>query len=130
MCGVRPRNRSLVWVTLYSVCFVCVLSFVFFEMLDVDGSDFEVTTFKTPTVPVRSGLRHSTTEDVQRAPLQQQAAIARLAITIDRPSVTAAALSVDRPHPTPAAVAIGHAFRVALPRASLETASSLKPQRA
>jgi len=125
---VRPRNGSPVWLALYSVCVVCVLSFVFFEMLDVDGSDFEATTFKTPTVPLRSGLRHSTTEGVRRAPLQQCAAIARLAITIDRLSVAATALSGDRSHRTPAAVVVGHASRIVLPRASLETAPSLTPE--
>jgi len=128
MCRVRPRDGSPVWLALYSVCVVCVLSFVFFEMLDVDGSDFEATTFKTPTVPLRSGLRHSTTEDVQRAPLEQRAAIARLAIPIEHGSVTATALSRERSNVTPAAIAVGHAFRVALPRASLETAPSLKPE--
>ena len=126
MCRVRPRDGSPVWLALYSVCLVCVLSFVFFEMLDVDGSDFEASTFKTPTVPLRSGLRHSTTEDVQRVPLQQRAAVAGLAITIDCLSVTATALSGDRSDLSPPAIVAGHAARIALPRASLETASSPK----
>jgi len=37
---VRARGTRL-WLALYAVGLVCVLSFVFFEVLDVDGSDFE-----------------------------------------------------------------------------------------
>jgi len=128
MCRVRPRDGSPVWLALYSVCVVCVLSFVFFEMLDVDGSDFEASTFKTPTVPLRSGLRHSTTEDVRRIPLQESATVTRVAITIDRLSVTATALFSDRSDLTATAIVAGHAARIALPLASLEAASSPKSE--
>jgi hypothetical protein len=37
---VRSR-RSPLWLALYALGLVCVFSFVLFEVLDVDGSDFE-----------------------------------------------------------------------------------------
>ena len=122
MDGLRPRDRSLVWLAIYSVCLVCVLSFVFFEMLDVDGSEFKTPTFKTPTTPVRAGLRQSTAEGVRRVVLQL-AALAWPAITIDLLSVAPTAFSAGRSRPTPVTgVVIGRTHRIALPRASLETA--------
>jgi hypothetical protein len=122
MDRLRPRDRSPVWLALYSVCLVVILSFVFFEMLDVDGSDFMTPTFKTPTIPVRAGLRQSTTEGVRRIVLQL-AALAWLALTIDLLSVATTALSAGRSRLTPVTgVVIGRTHRIALPRASLETA--------
>ena len=122
MDGLRPRDRSLVWLAIYSVCLVCLLSFVFFEMLDVDGSEFKTPTFKTPTTPVRAGLRQSTAEGVRRVVLQL-AALAWLAIMIDLLSVAPTAFSAGRSRPTPVTgVMIGRTHRIALPRAALETA--------
>ena len=122
MDWLRPRDRSAGWLAIYSVCLVCVLSFVFFEMLDVDGSDFKTPNFKTPTTPVRAGLRQSTAEGVRRVVLQL-AALAWPAITIDLLSVAPTAFSAGRSRPTPVTgVVIGRTHRIALPRASLETA--------
>jgi hypothetical protein len=36
-----------VWLTIYVVCILVVASFIFFEVLDVDGSDFPVHPAKT-----------------------------------------------------------------------------------
>jgi hypothetical protein len=122
MDQLRQRDRSPVWLAIYSVCLVCVLSFVFFEMLDIDGSDFKTPNFRTPTTPVRAGLRQSTTEGVRRLVLQL-VALAWLAITIDMRPVSPTALSVSQSCPTPVTgVVIGRRHRIALPRASLETA--------
>ena len=41
---------SGVWLTLYVVCVLFVGSFIFFEILDVDGSDF-------PTHPAKMAVR-------------------------------------------------------------------------
>ena len=119
MRRLRPRNRSPIWLTLYSIGLVCVLSFVFFEMLDVDGSDFDMQNFKTLATPVRAGLHRATTEAGRRV-VPQRVTLAWLSITIDQRSVTA--LSADRSRLTPAAVVVGDTNRIALPRASLETA--------
>ena len=37
---IRSR-RSPLWIVLYALALLCVFSFVLFEVLDVDGSDFE-----------------------------------------------------------------------------------------
>jgi hypothetical protein len=39
----RRPVRGPVWITAYAVCVLVVLSFIAFEVLDVDGSDFLVT---------------------------------------------------------------------------------------
>jgi len=121
MDGLRPRDRSPVWLALYSICVVCVFSFVLFEMLDVDGSDFAAPSFKTPTTPVTLGLRQSTTESVRRV-VRQLANLTPSAITIDPLSMAPAALAASRSRSTPVSVVVGHTHRVGLPRASLETA--------
>ncbi len=121
MARLRPHARSPIWAGLYAVCLVCVLSFAFFEMLDVDGSD-AIANFKTPTTPVRAGLRQSTTDGVRRVVLQA-AALACPAVTIDLSSIATTALSAGRARPRPVIVVIGPRHRIALPRASLETAS-------
>src|SRR6266571_3978135 len=36
----RRSARGLLWMAAYVVCVVLVVSFIFFEVLDVDGSDF------------------------------------------------------------------------------------------
>jgi len=38
--GSRFLLASGVWLTIYVVCVLVVASFIFFEVLDVDGSDF------------------------------------------------------------------------------------------
>jgi hypothetical protein len=48
----------------YVTCFVLVLSFIFFEVLDVDGSDFGALA-RTATIKV-----DEPTPDVRRVPLQ------------------------------------------------------------
>jgi hypothetical protein len=35
-------ERSVFWLTIYVLCVVFVFSFILFEVLDVDGSDFRV----------------------------------------------------------------------------------------
>ena len=50
---VRARRTPL-WLALYGLALLAVLSFVFFEVLDVDGSDFE---------PVPSRLAIKVAED-------------------------------------------------------------------
>jgi hypothetical protein len=63
--GFRRDARGALWTTAYVVCFTLVLSFIFFEVLDVDGSDF--------AQPVRAAATIKVTEppqDLRRAPLQ------------------------------------------------------------
>lgn len=57
---------SGVWLTLYVSCVIFVGSFIFFEVLDVDGSDF-------PTHPTQMAARLAGPEhdDIKRLWLQQ-----------------------------------------------------------
>src|SRR5712691_7451979 len=56
---------SGVWLTLYVVCVLLVTSFIFFEVLDVDGSDF-------PTHPAKMAVRLAEPphDDIKRMWLQ------------------------------------------------------------
>ena len=46
----HENRRSTLCLGLYAVCLVIVLSFILFEVLDVDGSDFQVPTGRNATV--------------------------------------------------------------------------------
>ena len=59
----RPARRAL-WMAAYLACFVLVLSFIFFEVLDVDGSDFGRLA-RTATIKLEEPP-----QDLRRAPLQ------------------------------------------------------------
>jgi hypothetical protein len=48
--GARLVLASSVWLTIYVLCMLMVASFIFFEVLDVDGSDF-------PTAPSQMDAR-------------------------------------------------------------------------
>ena len=67
---LRMRRAGLVlasgvWLTLYVVCVLLVTSFIFFEVLDVDGSDF-------PTHPTKVAIRLAEPphDDIKRMWLQ------------------------------------------------------------
>ena len=60
---VRSRGTWL-WIALYALGLLCVCSFVLFEVLDVDGSDFETT---SPKVAIK--LAEAPHEDLRLATL-------------------------------------------------------------
>ena len=64
--GSRLVLASGAWLTLYVFCILMVGSFIFFEVLDVDGSDF-------PTLPTQMAARlaESHHDDLKRLWLQQ-----------------------------------------------------------
>jgi hypothetical protein len=64
--GSRLVLASGVWLTIYVFCVLMVGSFIFFEVLDVDGSDF-------PTHPTQMAARpaESHHDDLKRLWLQQ-----------------------------------------------------------
>ena len=102
---------SSAWLTIYVVCMVVVAAFIFFEVLDVDGSDF-------PTHPSQMAARlaESHHDDLKRLWLQQPVKI----------WTDAAALEIRRPERSDADVPMRPSpqqpireHRVALPRAAL-----------
>ena len=66
MRGSRLILASGVWLTIYVFCVLMVASFIFFEVLDVDGSDF-------PTHPTQMAARPAEAhhDDIKRLWLQQ-----------------------------------------------------------
>lgn len=64
--GARIALASGAWLTIYLFCVVMVASFIFFEVLDVDGSDF-------PTHPTQMAARPAEAhhDDIKRLWLQQ-----------------------------------------------------------
>lgn len=61
----RRRSRGPLWIAAYVVCFAVVLSFIFFEVLDVDGSDFWTPLHAASTIKLTEPPH-----EVRRAPLQ------------------------------------------------------------
>lgn len=59
--GARFVLASSAWLTLYVFCVLVVASFIFFEVLDVDGSDFP----KNPT-QMAARLAESHHDDIKR----------------------------------------------------------------
>jgi len=105
-------GRSALWLAIYSLCLVFVCSFIFFEVLDVDGSDFP----SSATQAVAAEAPHA---DVRRLHLEHPL----------EPIVPPIVPSLREPEPAPAPAAIVAAPRPApispgsdrrlLPRASL-----------
>ena len=109
--GSRLLLASGAWLTIYVFCMLMVASFIFFEVLDVDGSDF-------PTHPTQMAARLTEAhhDDIKRLWLQQPVKIWPDAATLEmeRPE------SSDREAPAPASPREPiRQHRAALPRAAL-----------
>ena len=109
--GSRLILASGAWLTIYVFCVLVVASFIFFEVLDVDGSDF-------PTHPTQMVARPAEAhhDDIKRLWMQQPVKI----------WTDAAGLEIVRPERSdrdaPAAASPRQPtrqHRVALPRAAL-----------
>ena len=61
----RRPARGPLWIATYGVCFLLVLSFILFEVLDVDGSDFASPLHAATTLKVTDPA-----QDIRRVPLQ------------------------------------------------------------
>jgi hypothetical protein len=109
--GSRLVLASGVWLTIYVFCMLMVASFIFFEVLDVDGSDF-------PTHPTQMAVRlaESHHDDLKRLWLQQPVKIwtGDAILEMERPERS------DRDVPAMASPRPPiRQHRVALPRAAL-----------
>ena len=76
--GSRFLLASSAWLTIYVACVLIVASFIFFEVLDVDGSDF-------PTHPAQMAARlgEAQHDDLKRPWLQQPVKIWRDAAALE-----------------------------------------------
>ncbi len=111
-----PRcSRPRLWLVVYSICCLLVLSFILFEVLDVDGSDFP-----KPTNTVAVKLAESPSDGVRRtAPAFGPHGITALAVSL-------AIVPDTAPSPDPVIARVGPSpapslfVRAQLPRASLD----------
>ena len=76
-------TRPCLWLAVYALAFVCVLSFIAFEMLDLDGSDLQTDPRHATFKPAEA--EHA--DDVRRASLALADAVVVpiLAMLDDRP---------------------------------------------
>ena len=72
VCSPRMRRRSSrgsgrgpLWLAAYGVCLLLVVSFILFEVLDVDGSDFA-----SPVHAATVFKAADPAQDIRRVPLQ------------------------------------------------------------
>ena len=109
--GSRLILASGAWLTIYVFCMLMVASFIFFEVLDVDGSDF-------PTHPTQmeARLAEAHHDDIKRLWLQQPVKIwtGATILEMERPERS------DRDVPATASPRQPiREYRAALPRAAL-----------
>jgi len=76
-------TRPCLWLAVYALAFVCVLSFIAFEILDLDGSDFQNDQRRATFKPAEA--EHA--DDVRRASLAPADAVVVpvLLVLDDRP---------------------------------------------
>jgi len=107
---------SLMLLATYLACFMLVLSFILFEVLDIDGSDFPVTASSAEATPVHAGEH-----DIKRTHL---VAICQQVLDLPPPSVDAVGVAVRVRRATwlvakASGASATFASRLALARASL-----------
>lgn len=112
--GFRRGYCGGFWTAIYAVCVVFVLSFILFEVLDVDGSDFPTL---WPTMAVR--LAEPPHDDIKRAVLQDPVKIwvTDAVLVVNGPGESMRPERTAALRPSPPAPTRG--YRIALPRASL-----------
>ncbi len=120
----RPRvgRASTVLLAVYLACMVLVFSFILFEVLDIDGSDFPVAPMRAVTPPHPAESSH----DIKRTHL---ASLGQLGIDLPPPVTDGVSLSLRVQRATCLAAAVGSSpaaldFRVALARSSLDDISA------
>ncbi|OLC16224.1 MAG: hypothetical protein AUH29_05805 [Candidatus Rokubacteria bacterium 13_1_40CM_69_27] len=114
-------SRSRLWYVFYAVCLAFVVSFVLFEVLDIDGSDFRFL-----TTPARGALKSTNEEheaDLRRACVLA-AQLTSLTAAVAPLQVVTMTTRLEHVASVPRlAVVVAHENRIALPRASLGEAA-------
>ena len=114
---MRPHfalGRSRVWLPLYVLCVVFVCSFILFEVLDVDGSDF-------PTGPASTAARTAEPphDEIKRALLQTASDLRDLTAVQATRQRDCVAAPEDSAALQPSPFLSPRAYKRLLPRASL-----------
>ena len=110
-------RRSPLCLGLYVVCLIIVLSFILFEVLDVDGSDFQVPSGRNATVRATTTEEHA--DALRRAPLINAVAPLLLISLIALVTSSATIRQMMAPPTTAARATSGRRYRTPLARASL-----------
>lgn len=113
---LRPNRSSTCWRVIYIACMVLVFSYIFFDVLDLDGSDF---------LPVRYPLKscavvNNVLKEIERSYLQQSTGlwVDRSSLWLDS-SADLAPLRYKELFRYPVLDrSRDHGYRVALPRSS------------
>src|SRR3989442_6272028 len=108
-------RRSPLCLALYVVCLIIVLSFILFEVLDVDGSDFQVPSGRNATVRATTTEEHA--DALRRAPLINAVAPLLLISLIALVTSSATIRQMIAPPTTAGRRTNGRPFRTPLSRA-------------
>src|SRR5438445_9847926 len=111
------HRRSPLCLSLYAVCFVIVLSFILFEVLDVDGSDFQVPTGRGATVRATTTEEHA--DAMRRAAFISTVAPLLLLASLGLLASPAAVRQMGPPPATATGIGTSRRYRTLLARASL-----------
>ena len=113
----RLGRAPTVALAVYLACVALVFSFILFEVLDIDGSDFPVAPVRTVAPPHPAEAGH----DIKRTHF---AGLGQLWIDLQLPGTDGVKLALPLRATTPAAVVerspVALAFRVGLARSSLD----------
>jgi hypothetical protein len=118
----RLGRASTVLLAVYLACVALVFSFILFEVLDIDGSDFPMAPMRTVTPPHPAETSH----DIKRAHLAGHGPLAIDLVAPDAGGVNLA-LRVQRANGFTASVSsapASRAYRVTLARSSLADPSA------
>jgi hypothetical protein len=112
----RFNHCSIFWRTIYVVCIAFVFSYIFFDVLDLDGSDFP-----QPRAPVeRNVVVAEVSKEIKQAyfPDKTELWVDRLALV---PSISSESVDLRLTRAltfSPLDSARTHGYRIALPRSS------------
>ena len=106
-----PRSRT--WLLTYAACLLCVLSFIAFDVLDLDGSDFELLKRVQPIEP------NAPPHGVRRIAMLPEVPDALIDPRVLPETIFRAEAAVEA-HPVVRALVDAQRFPPALPRASLD----------
>ncbi len=114
----RVGRASTVLLAVYLACVALVFSFILFEVLDIDGSDFPAAPMQAVTPPHPAESSH----DIKRAHLTS---LGQLWVDVDLPVGDGQNPSLRVPHAarcgaTVPSSPVAFAFRVTLARSSLD----------
>jgi hypothetical protein len=119
--GLPVRLLAYLWLTTYVVCIGLVCSFILFEVLDIDGSDFPAPPSNVATPIKLAEPPHEIKRALLSGPAQAWALLPFLIVLVEAAQLQRLGAPVGAPsQPGPRG---RRGLRIALPRASLADAA-------